>query len=110
MGMEVERDERTRQVVVAVMILVLVMGVTSGLILGWRFMPGLLGEWVGVIVGVISTPVFLEASFFIVGLVIVIAINHWREVREGDEWVTLELETPAAEGDGHQGTEAEGER
>jgi hypothetical protein len=60
------------------------------LIIGWRLVPGLLGEWLGVIAGILSTPFFLEASFVILGFFIVICLNNWRRSREGDEFVYLE--------------------
>lgn len=54
--------------------------------------PGVLGEWFGMIAGLLSTPVFLEVSFFAIGLMIVVGVNHWRMKREGDEFVTLDEE------------------
>ncbi len=59
-------------------------------LIGWRWLPGLLGEWVGTMVGLVSTPFILELSFAILGLTIVIAINHVRQKKEGDELVYLE--------------------
>ncbi len=48
-------------------------------------------------VGVMTTPFFLEATFIFIGLVLVFAINHWREKRDGDEFVYLEqVEEPDA--------------
>lgn len=52
--------------------------------------PGVLGEWFGMIAGLLSTPVFLEISFFALGLMIVVGVNHWRLRRDGDEFVTLD--------------------
>lgn len=57
---------------------------------GWRHLPGLLGEWLGMMVGVMTTPVFLEVSVALIGLTVVLAINEWRRKRDGDEWVDLE--------------------
>lgn len=61
-----------------------------GALIGWRFLPGLLGEWIGMMIGVMTTPFFLEASFVLIGLTLVMAINHWRQKRDGDELVYLE--------------------
>ena len=71
--------------------IVLALGVVAcGTMLGWRHLPGLLGEWVGLVVGVLTTPFFLEASAVVVGLTVVLAINGWRRQKAGEEWVYLE--------------------
>ena len=38
-----------------------------------------------------STPFFLEASFIFIGMTIVVAINHWRQKRDGDDFVEVEI-------------------
>ena len=83
-------DERVKQVAIGASILVVLTVVVGGLLIGWRFLPGLLGEWVGTIIGVMTTPFFMEASFAILGLVTVITLNHWRQQKDGDEFVYLE--------------------
>jgi hypothetical protein len=61
-------------------------------------MPGFIGEVFAMFAGFLSTPVLLEISFFVLGLLIVLAINHWRHKREGDEFVYLdEVKGPEAE-------------
>ena len=83
------RDERVRQVIVGGAILFGVLLVTIAIRLAGAA-PGVLGEWFGMIAGLLSTPVFLEVSFFAIGLMIVVGVNHWRMKREGDEFVTLD--------------------
>lgn len=83
-------DERVKQVAIGASILIGLAVVVSGLLMGWRLLPGLLGEWVGTMIGIMTTPFFMEASFATLGLVIVIALNHWRQHKEGDEFVYLE--------------------
>jgi len=83
------QDERVRQVIVAVSILLGVLVVTVAIRLAGAA-PGLLGEWFGMIAGFLSTPVLLEISFFTIGLMIVVGVNHWRMKREGDEFVEFE--------------------
>ena len=83
------RDERVRQVIVAGAILLGVLLVTVAIRLAGAA-PGVLGEWFGMIAGFLSTPVLLEVSFFTIGLMIVVGVNHWRMKREGDEFVTLD--------------------
>jgi uncharacterized membrane protein len=84
------RDERVKQVTIGVVIFLSIAVVAVTSLVGWRLLPGLLGEWIGVIVGILSTPVFLEISFAILGLMIVLALNHWRQHKDGDEFVYLE--------------------
>ena len=83
-------DERVKQVAIGAGILIVLMVSILGLLLGWRLLPGLLGEWVGTIVGIMSTPFFMEGSLICIGLLIVLGINIWRRHREGDEFVYLE--------------------
>jgi len=88
---QVDDDNRLKQIAVGVAILaVLTLGV-SGTLVGWRYLPGLLGEWVGMMVGVMTTPFFMEASFVILGLTVVLALNHWQQRRAVDEWVDVEM-------------------
>ena len=91
--MERTTDERVKQVVIGVSILVLLTVGVTGLLLGWRLLPGLLGEWVGTMIGIMTTPFFMEASFAILGLVTVISLNHWRQQKDGDDFVYLEQVT-----------------
>ncbi len=87
------RDERVKQVVVGAVILLGLTVVVVTLLTGWRYMPGFVGEWIGTMMGIITTPFFMEASFAILGLVIVIFLNHWRMTKDGDELVYLEQVT-----------------
>ena len=84
------KDERVKQVVVAALVLAaLTCGVVT-LLLGWRKVPGVLGEWLGMIVGIMSTPFFLEASFVILGVLLVMVVNAIGRHRDGDEFVSLD--------------------
>jgi hypothetical protein len=82
--------ERRKQVAAGVVILLVLTVLVSGALIGWRYLPGLLGEWMGVVIGVMSTPFLLEISFGILGLMVVLMLNHWRQKRAGDELVYLE--------------------
>jgi hypothetical protein len=83
-------DDRGRQLAVGVGIIVLLMLAVCGVLIGWHYLPGLLGEWIGTMIGVMTTPFFLEASFVVIFLTVVVAINSWRRKRDGDELVYLE--------------------
>jgi len=66
----------------------------------WRFTPGVFGEWLGVIAGVMSTPFLLEIFFVILGLIIVVGLNHLRQKRDGDDFVFIEeINDPSASAD-----------
>lgn len=83
------QDERKQQVIVGFCVVAGVAGLI--LLIAWaRFLPGVGGEFFGRILGVISTPFLMEASFCVLGLVLVMTLNIWRQRREGDELVYLE--------------------
>ncbi|MCF7676197.1 MAG: hypothetical protein K9N23_09315 [Akkermansiaceae bacterium] len=83
-------DERVKPVLIAMAILLGVSCGVVGLWLGWMHIPGPLGEFVGMVVGVMSTPFFLEASFVIAGILILMLVNAIQRQRDGDEFVTPE--------------------
>lgn len=83
-------DERRREIAAGGGILLALTVVVCGVLVGWRHLPGILGEWLGVIIGVVTTPFFLELSFAALGLTIVLMLNHWRQKRAGDELMYLE--------------------
>ena len=60
------------------------------LLIYWRLIPGWVGESIGMVVGIMSTPFFMEASFVILGILIVVGLNTWRQHKDGDEFVTIE--------------------
>lgn len=83
------RDERKQQVFVGFCAVAGVAGLI--LLIAWaRFLPGVGGEFFGRILGIISTPFLMEASFCVLGLVLVMTLNIWRQRRDGDELVYLE--------------------
>lgn len=83
-------ENRRKQIFVGGAILFIVSALTVTFLLFGRFIPGVVGESFRMLAGVISTPFFMEASFFMLGVVIVVALNAWRRHREGDEFVTIE--------------------
>jgi len=84
------KDERVKQATIAAVILLTIAILVPGALLGWRFLPGLWGEWLGTLAGLLTTPFVMEASFVILGILIVITINHRRRIKDGDEFVFLE--------------------
>jgi hypothetical protein len=83
------RDERWRQVAATLGIL----GGLAGLFVAIAFgshIPGVAGEFFARVLGIMTTPFILEASLCILGFVIVLTLNQWRQLRDGDEFVYLE--------------------
>lgn len=83
-------DSRARQILSGVVLLMGIMVVVCGVLLGYRYLPGFLGEWVGTMVGLATTPFLLEASFVVLGFCVVFWLNHRHEQKDGSEWVYLE--------------------
>lgn len=79
--------ERVGQVVAGVGMIATLAVAVCGALLGWRLVPGLLGEWLGTMIGAMTTPFLLEASFFGIGIALVSWLNHRRARKEGEEWV-----------------------
>jgi len=83
------KDARVRQVLVGLGVILGVVGLFF--LLAWATgWPGFAGEFARMIAGVFTTPMLLEPAFLLLGLVIVLLINHWRHRREGSDWVYLE--------------------
>ena len=89
-------ENRGKQLLVGGAIVFIVACVFISLLLFWRKIPGLFGETVGKFVGIMSTPFFMEASFVILGFLIVVSLNIWRRHKEGDEFVTIEEKDDAS--------------
>ena len=89
-------EHRGRQLAVGGLIILIVSVSVISLHLFWRNIPGWIGESVGVFAGVISTPFFMEFSFTMLGLGIVIALNSWRRRSGGGEFIEVdEKDLPA---------------
>jgi uncharacterized membrane protein len=78
------------QLTVGLVVMAVLMALVPAFYIVWRFVPGVFGEWLGVIAGVVSTPFLMEFSFVALGLLIVVGINHWRQRKDGEEFVYLE--------------------
>lgn len=83
-------ENRGKQVVVGGLIIFSLMSAVICLLLFWRYIPGWVGESVGMFAGLISSPFFLEASFFLMGLGIVVFLNSWRRKKDGDDFVEFD--------------------
>jgi hypothetical protein len=90
MGEDQLTESRKKQILVGAAILCTVAVGFVSLLIYWRLIPGWVGESIGMVVGIMSTPFFMEASFVILGLMIVVGLNTWRRHKEGDEFVTIE--------------------
>ncbi|MEP2777621.1 MAG: hypothetical protein ABJQ29_07720 [Luteolibacter sp.] len=83
-------ESRGRQILVGVLILLGLSILVVSLLVAWRLIPGMVGDSVGTLVGLMSTPFFMEASFALIGLMIVIGLNTWRRHKNGSELVYLD--------------------
>jgi hypothetical protein len=90
MGEQQATESRGKQFLVGGTILLVVASVVISLLLFWREIPGIFGEAIGKVVGIMSTPFFMEASFVTLGFLIVVSLNTWRRHKEGDEFVMIE--------------------
>ena len=84
-------SKRSKMILSGVVPIVGVAAVIIGIGLGGR-LPGLAGEIFRKITGFMFTPVFLELTFALLGLIAVFWINSIRLQREGDDFVSLEIE------------------
>ncbi len=91
-------DHRGRQILVGAAILGVIAILVCGLLVGWRLIPGWVGEAFGMVAGVMSTPFLMEGSFIVIGFLSVLGLNIWRRHKEGDEFV--EIETGASKNSG----------
>lgn len=90
MNKQSSSENRGKQVAVGGVIIFVFMSAVTSLLLFWRYIPGWVGESVGKVAGLISTPFILEASFFVMGLGIVVLLNSWRRNKDGDDFVEFE--------------------
>ncbi len=91
--------ESGMQILVGGLVMFVITVSTVGLLVGWRVIPGWVGESFGMVAGVMSTPFFMEASFAVIGLMAVLGLNSWRRHKNGDEFVTLEVDDAAGKKD-----------
>lgn len=83
-------ENRGRQIFVGMAVIGIIAVLVIGLLLGWRLIPGWVGEAFGMVAGVLSTPFLMEGSFIVIGLLSVLGLNIWRRRKEGDEFVEIE--------------------
>lgn len=88
--MDQSEDDRLKQVLTGAGFLLLIGAILSGILVGWRYLPGILGEAMGTLIGIITTPFLMEISLAFMGLMIVIGLNIRHRMKEGDDFVYLE--------------------
>ena len=80
---------RTRQLINAFLIIAAVMLGIVGLWAG-RFLPEPLGSMCARIFHILTTPIIMEISFGILGILIVLALAHHHE-KNADDWVEMDV-------------------
>lgn len=84
-------SKRNRMILTGIVPILAVSFTILGIGLGGR-LPGFAGEVFRKLTGFMFTPVFLELTFAFLGLLAVFWINSIRLQKEGDEYVSLEIE------------------
>lgn len=97
MNKQPTEENRGKQIAVGGVIIFLLMASVICLLVFWRYIPGWVGESVGRVAGLLSTPFILEASFFVMGLGIVVLLNSWRRKKDGDDFVEFDAQEFPAE-------------
>lgn len=88
-SIEMVRDERRTQVAGALAVFAGIAGLFALVVIGTR-LSGLAGEFFARIAGIMATPFLMEGSLCVLGFIVVMLLNHWRQRREGDECVYLD--------------------
>lgn len=84
-------SKRSRIILTGFIPILAVSATILGIGLGGR-LPGFAGEVFRKITGFMFTPIFLELSFAFLGILAVFLINNIRLQKQGDEFVSLEVE------------------
>lgn len=84
-------SRRSQIIFTGIIPILLVSATILGIGLAGR-LPGLPGEIFRKITGFMFTPVFLELTFAFLGLLAVFSINNIRLQKQGDEYISLEVE------------------
>ena len=93
-GMDATDRQRNGQIFKGVAFLLGITGSVCAVLAGWGHLPDVLAEWIGWMIGIATSPFFMEVSCIVIGFVLIVGINHWRNLRDGDEFVTLPQESP----------------
>ena len=71
----------------------IILAAASFIALIWMgmFLPGFAGEVFRKIAGLMWTPVILDVSLFLLGIILILWLNIAIRAREGEEYVSIEL-------------------
>ena len=83
-------DKRSKQHMLIGFGLILFFFIFLGGIAASAYLPGFSGEIGRMCLALITSPFLMESSIFFLALTLLFAINGWRRIREGDDWVTLD--------------------
>ena len=84
-------QKKTRMILTGFIPIILV-GVVVITIFFLGYLPGFAGEVFRKIGGIMATPFFLEMSFARLGFIAVLCVNNIRLQRDGDDYVSMEIE------------------
>lgn len=54
------------------------------------YLPGYTGDIGRLCLALVTSPFLMETTIAFLALTLLFAINGWRRIREGDDWVTLD--------------------
>lgn len=54
------------------------------------YLPGYTGDIGRLCLAMVTSPFLMETSIAFLALTLLLGINGWRRIREGDDWVTLD--------------------
>ena len=78
----------------------LILAASAILLLIWlgMFLPGFAGEVFRKLAGMMWTPIIIDCSLFLLGIILVLSLNWFIRSRQGDEYVYLEQVNDPPEG------------
>ncbi len=89
--MQMPIKSRTRQILIGAAIIFFFGIIICAALLGSRRIPGVPGEALSMAVGILTTPFLMEFSFVTAGFILIAVFRNFREQRDGDEFVEMEV-------------------
>ncbi|NWK57455.1 hypothetical protein HW115_17690 [Verrucomicrobiaceae bacterium N1E253] len=82
-------DSRKKQIAIGMAIIVFFF-ICLGGIAAAAYLPGFSGEVGRLYLAMVTSPFLMETTLACLALTLLLGINGWRRMREGDDWVTLD--------------------
>lgn len=82
-------DARKKQIMIGFALIVFFF-ICLGGIAAVAYLPGYAGEIGRLCLAMVTSPFLMETTIAFLALTLLFAINGWRKIREGDDWVALD--------------------